>query len=74
MMLKIIRSDRPTSYYSPIENVQKVVSEMYKDPTNFGVTMTVVNEDGVFVDFNYSDRLSKIKIREKLLELQNLLW
>lgn len=74
MLLKIQRSDRPTSCYSPIENVQKSVSELYEDPSNYGITVTVTNEDGASVEFDYSERLSKRGIREKLLELQNLLW
>jgi hypothetical protein len=54
--------------------VQKTVSELYEDPCNYGVTVTVTNEDGESVEFNYSERASKVSIREKLLELQNLMW
>lgn len=74
MLLKVQWSNRPTSHYSPIENVQKTVSELYEDPCNYGVTVTVTNEDGEYVEFNYSERASKRGIREKLLELQNLMW
>ena len=74
MMLKIIRSDRATSHYSPIENVQESITELYKDPSNFGVTVTVVNEDGMSLEFDTSEKLSKAGIRKRLEELQNLLW
>jgi hypothetical protein len=74
MMLKIIRSDRPTSHYSPIENVQESISELYKDPANFGITVTVVNEDGASLQFDTSEKLSRAGIRKRLEELQNLLW
>lgn len=74
MMLKVIRSDRPTSHYSPIENVQESISELYKDPANFGITVTVVNEDGASLEFDTSENLSKAGIRKRLEELQNLLW
>ena len=74
MMLKVIRSDRPTSHYSPIENVQESISELYKDPANFGITVTVVNEDGASLEFDTSEKLSKAGIRKRLEELQNLLW
>ena len=74
MMLKIIRSDRPTSHYSPIENVQESISELYMDPTNFGVTVTVINEDGAPLEFDTSNKLSKAGVRKRLEELQNLLW
>ena len=74
MMLKIIRSDRPTSHYSPIENVQESISELYMDPTNFGVTVTVINEDGASLEFDTSNKLSKAGVRKRLEELQNLLW
>jgi len=74
MMLKIIRSDRAVPYYSPIENVQETISELYKDPANFGVMVTVVNEDGTSVEFDTSKKLSKAGVRTKLEELQNLLW
>lgn len=74
MMLKIIRSDRPTSHYSPIENVQESISELYMDPANFGVTVTVINEDGASLEFDTSNKLSKAGVRKRLEELQNLLW
>jgi len=74
MMLKVIRSDRPTAYYSPVENVQESIAELYEDPTSYGLTVTVVNEDNVSVEFDFSNRISKAGIRSKLLELQNLLW
>lgn len=74
MLLKIKWSNRPTSHYSPIENVQKTVSELYEDPCNYGVTVTVSNADEDSIEFDYSERMSKKAIREKLLELQNLMW
>jgi hypothetical protein len=74
MMLKIIRSDRSVPYYSPIENVQETISELYKDPANFGVMVTVVNEDGNSVEFDTSEKLSKAGVRKRLEDLQNLLW
>jgi hypothetical protein len=74
MMLKIIITDRAVPYYSPIENVQDTISELYKDPTNFGVKVTVVNEDGNSVEFDTSEKLSKSGVRKKLEDLQNLLW
>ena len=74
MMLKIIRSDRSVPYYSPIENVQDTISELYKDPSNFGVMVTVVNEDGNSVEFDTSEKLSKAGVRRRLEDLQNLLW
>ena len=74
MLLRVQWSNRPTSHYSPIENVQRTVSELYQDPCNYGVTVTVTNEDLQSVEFNYSERMSKRDIREKLLELQNLMW
>jgi hypothetical protein len=74
MMLKVIRSDRPTSHYSPIENVQESISELYKDPANFGITVKVVNEDGASLEFDTSEKLSKTGVRKRLEELQNLLW
>lgn len=74
MMLKVIRSDRPTSHYSPIENVQESISELYRDPANFGITVTVVNEDGASLEFDTSEKLSRAGIRKRLEELQNLLW
>jgi len=74
MMLKIIRSDRSVPHYSPIENVQDTISELYKDPSNFGVMVTVVNEDGNSVEFDTSEKLSKAGVRKKLEDLQNLLW
>jgi hypothetical protein len=73
-MLKIIRSDRSVPHYSPIENVQDTISELYKDPSNFGVMVTVVNEDGNSVEFDTSEKLSKAGVRKKLEDLQNLLW
>jgi hypothetical protein len=73
MMLKIIRTDRAVPYYSPIENVQDTISELYK-ATNFGVKVTVVNEDGNSVEFDTSEKLSKSGVRKKLEDLQNLLW
>jgi hypothetical protein len=74
MMLKIIRTDRAVPYYSPIENVQETISELYKDPANFGVMVTVVNEDGNSVEFDTSEKLSKAGVRKRLEDLQNLLW
>lgn len=74
MMLKVIRSDRPTSHYSPIENVQESITELYKDPANFGVTVTVINEDGMSLEFDTSEKLSRAGIKKRLEELQNLLW
>jgi hypothetical protein len=73
MMLKIIRTDRAVPYYSPIENVQDTISELYK-ASNFGVKVTVVNEDGNSVEFDTSEKLSKSGVRKKLEDLQNLLW
>jgi hypothetical protein len=54
--------------------VQESISELYKDPANFGITVTVVNEDGASLEFDTSENLSRAGIRKRLEELQNLLW